>query len=183
MKWKVGDKVRLVGKDWPEHKSTWARGSVHEITEVRGEDDVQFKGEGYPWFVGIDWEIELVERKEENMIDISDVNVGDRVKFTRENGDEATFTVTKIHLATARVIESDLNRFYVRDWNTLEIVERAFKPVPGLYTNVKTRDRVMITEDGTTYYTYSTGGWIPFTGGHVDDAAREKGDWSCDIAF
>lgn len=180
MKWKVGDKVRLVGKEWPEHKSTWARGSVHEITEVRGEDDVQFKGEGYPWFVGKDWEIELVERKEENMIDISDVNVGDRVKLTRENGDEATFTVIRKY---GKIVDSYHNAYEIDESVTIEIVESAFEPVPGLYTNVKTRDRVIITEDGTTYYTYSTGGWIPFTGGHVDDAAREKGDWSCDIAF
>lgn len=116
------------------------------------------------------------------MIDISDVNVGDRVKLTRENGDEATFTVD-LKVPSHGVIGSAVNRFLDKDWDTLEIVERAFKPVPGLYTNVKTNDRVMITEDGTSYYTYSTGSWIPITGGHVDVAAREKGDWSRDITF
>lgn len=182
MKWKVGDKVRLVGKEWPEHKSTWARGTVHEITKVRGEDDVQFKGDGYPWFVGIGWEIELVERKEENMIDISDVNVGERVKLSRENGDEATFTVTERNVNT---LVSKSNSHYRDSWDTMEIVERAFKPVPGLYTNYMTLERVMIAEGGETYYTTQSGAWVPIrTGiGRADDAARENGDWSCDIAF
>ena len=116
------------------------------------------------------------------MIDISEVNVGDRVRITRENGDEATFTITEKRGA---YLESDQNVYVIDGSDTLEIVERAFKPVPGLYTNYMTRERVMIDEGGATFYTSQSGAWIPIRPGtgHVDDAARERGDWGCDLAF
>lgn len=116
------------------------------------------------------------------MIDISDVNVGDRVKLTRENGDELTFIVTYIG---AEWLGTEYSEYYPKRWKKIEIVERAFKPVPGLYTNYETMDRVMIEEGGATFFTTRSGAWVPIrTGiGQADDAARKKGDWSCDIAF
>ncbi len=121
------------------------------------------------------------------MIDISEVNVGDRVKLTRGNGDEATFTVKNTSYGANGVIRSNSNRFDADDWDTIEIVERAFKPVPGLYSHVKDDHRVALLPDGRAYFADARGSWIPanihreYT--ETYKAARELGDWEREITF
>lgn len=186
MKWKVGDKVRLTGWAWPTH-GTFSRGSEHTIVSVRGTDQVLFENDsmtGY-WVILPRWEIELVERKEETMtVNFSEVNVGDKVRLTRENGDESTFTVKN---KSRGFISSDSQNFSTKLWDTLEILERAFKPVPGLYTDVNSQDRVVLLENGKVYYTAATGAWIESN--HENrhrpgyKAVQEQDGWRREITF
>lgn len=116
------------------------------------------------------------------MIDISKVNVGDRVRITGENGDEATFTVVRI---TGRYLESETVVFDTRGQATIEIIEPTFKPVPGLYSHQKTGARVALLLDGRAYYVHSSGAWIAASihDGDVRGATREKGSWKREITF
>lgn len=183
MKWKIGDKVRLTGGSWPSYESKVQRGTYHTVSEVdRMGHFVEFEGNpGVKWLICNGWEIELVEREEETMsVDFSEVNVGDRVRLTRENGDESTFTVK---FASGDFISSDSQNFSTKLWDTLEIVERAFKPVPGLYSNG--RESVMVTEKLEVYLHALT--WIPANpdskGTVTYDAVREIGGWRREITF
>lgn len=121
------------------------------------------------------------------MIDISHVNVGDRVKLTRENGDEATFTVTSTY-GDGTVITSEANRFQVKRWDTLEVVERASKPVPGLYSHTGDGHRVAVTDNGEVYFTHRDGAWVRVVlggirGTYVYNAVRELGGWKREVTF
>lgn len=152
MKWKIGDKVRLTGREWLTC-GTFSHGSEHTIVSVEGEDRVLFEKDSMPdpWNICEGWEIELVEREEETMsVDFSEVNVGDKVRLTRENGDETTFTVEGGGGAS---LESKSDVVYRSEWDTLEIVERAFKPVPGLYSHRLSGSRFAMTQEGDEYYT------------------------------
>lgn len=122
------------------------------------------------------------------MIDISHVNVGDRVKLTRENGDEATFTVTDTTYARNGIILSNSNRFDADDWDTLEVVERAFKPVPGLYSHTGDGHRVAVTDNGEVYFTHRDGAWVRVVLGGIRgtyeyNAVRELGGWKREVTF
>lgn len=184
MKWKVGDKVRLTGREWPSH-GTFSRGSEHTIVSVMVTDQVLFEKDSMTghWVISEDWEIELIEREEETMsVDFSDVNVGDKVRLTRENGDETTFTVearSELKLST----KTDLH--YCNEWDTLEIVERAFKPVPGLYSNHRNGDVVAVHLGGEAYYKASGGVWVTSSleTGMSSKAARETHGWRREITF
>lgn len=59
-----------------------------------------------------------------------DVAVGDRVRLTAENGDEATFTVVD---RTENAILSERNSFFFDEWDTLEILPNLLPTEPGLY--------------------------------------------------
>lgn len=179
MKWKVGDKVRLVGRHWEPPGRKLARGNEVLIAEVT-DRQVRFEGTLNFWFLARGFEIELVERKEENMIDISDVNVGDRVKLTRENGDEATFTVTGRQWNR---LASRSNDHCVDSWDTMEIVERAFKPVPGLYTNLNLRHRAVLSTDGRMHYTSASGRWFEVFKEEHDTVLKQKDGWVREIEF
>lgn len=184
MKWKVGDKVRLTGRDWPTY-GTFSSGSEHTIVSVRGTDQVLFEKDSMTghWVISEDWEIELVEREEETMsVDFSDVNVGDKVRLTRENGDETTFTVEGVWTGSIR---SASNSLQGSSWDTLEIVERAFKPVPGLYSNHRTGDVAVIRYGGDSYYKASGGLWVnsSLKTGMSGKAARETHGWVREITF
>lgn len=189
MKWKIGDKVRLTGKKWPELKSPMARSSEHTITRVNSQGSVRLSGYtgcSY-WILTPGYEIELVEREEETMsVDFSEVNVGDKVRLTRENGDETTFTAVGVG-ASQTWIGSETTTYERVDWDTLEIVERAFKPVPGLYTHPATGGRVAFTENGKAYFTSSLGAWVGSDHENPDrkpyKAVREQDGWRREITF
>lgn len=112
-------------------------------------------------------------------VKISDVNVGDRVKLTRKNGDEAVFTVI---LLSATLLESDYNEYYLERGDTLEIVGRAFKPVPGLYSNKVTHDRFVLSTTGEHFFTTGTGRWIR-NSAYEREATREENGWTREITF
>lgn len=186
MKWKIGDKVRLTGVEW----GTDERDSIHVGAGLRvtGVDDwghVRL-GEGrYHWGIYEGWEIELVEREGETMsVDISEVNVGDKVRLTRENGDEATFKVEEVWSGSIR---SSSNSFQGSSWDTLEIVERAFKPVPGLYSNLTTGSRFILSTEGKEYFTSRDGAWITTDSSNKNTepykALRGTGGWRREITF
>lgn len=186
MNWKIGDKVRLTGREWPTDKGNSVRwGTEHTVTSVDHRGNVRLSGWGgeYHWAVRKDWEIELVERKDSVMsVDFSDVNVGDKVRLTRENGDETTFEVEEVWTNSIR---SASNSFQGSSWDTLEIVERAFKPVPGLYSNPRTGDRAVVQRNLEAYYAAAGGRWIQANvgSGNVGSAVREKHGWRREITF
>lgn len=114
------------------------------------------------------------------MIDISEVNEGDRVRLSRTNGDETTFEVSTV---LSGVLTGKTNAYPVANWDSLEIVERAIKPVPGLYTNRNSRDRYVLTAAGEGYYTSSAGGWIYDPPGEWPEVFQQRDGWKRDIAF
>lgn len=185
MDWKIGDKVRLTGEEWPTNKGHLVRrGSEHTVTSVK-DGRVRLSGwySEYHWEVGPGWEIELVERKDSVMsVDFSEVNVGDRVRLTRENGDETTVKVEEVWTGWIR---SASNSFQGSSWDTLEIVERAFKPVPGLYSNPRTGDRVVVQRNLEAYYAAAGGRWVHANGysGNANPAVREEHGWRREITF
>jgi len=64
------------------------------------------------------------------MIDISDIKVGDRVRVSNDNGDEATFTVTKVYRIW---IQSESNLFEVESWDHIEKLTPPLPTKPGVY--------------------------------------------------
>lgn len=82
-------------------------------------------------------------------VDFSNVQVGDRIKLTRENGDEFSFTVRGIGLAGSNIwVVSAKDDHYCTEWDTLEILEKALPEAP-------TRTGAMI-HDGNPNHTYYT---------------------------
>lgn len=85
------------------------------------------------------------------MIDISNIRAGDRVRLTRENGDEMTFTVRLVQdTSTGMLLYSQSNTVYPDSWNTIEVLEPAHKPLPtepGLYA-LKPYRSVALLHDG-----------------------------------
>lgn len=75
------------------------------------------------------------------MTDFSDVNVGDRVRLTHENGDLAEFTITRTNKVSG-TIESQSNAYaLVSSFWTVEILERAAEKLPtGQYAVVGHKD-------------------------------------------
>jgi len=68
------------------------------------------------------------------MIDISDIKVGDRVRVSKDTGDEAMFTVTGksiIHLASAS------NAYSAREWDLIEKLTPPLPTKPGVYLPYK----------------------------------------------
>lgn len=180
MKWKVGDKVRLVGSSWtPPDGGRWGRWTQHAVTGVC-EGKVRLGEKNYYWHLGRGWEIELVERKEENMIDISDVNVGDRVRLTHENGDELTVIVT---YKGAEWLGTEHSEYYPERWKKIEIVERVFKPVPGLYTNSVSMDRAILSIDGRMYRASANDRWWGVIREEHETVLKQKNGWVREIEF
>ena len=64
------------------------------------------------------------------MIDISNINVGDRVHLTAKNGDEAWFTVKSIR---AGYLDSKHNSYYGTEWDTIEVLTPALPTKLGYY--------------------------------------------------
>lgn len=66
-------------------------------------------------------------------ISFAEVKVGDRVRLTAENGDEATFTVVDLHTNSYGVY-AEFNFYSVHGkWDTLEILPKLLPTEPGLY--------------------------------------------------
>jgi len=53
-------------------------------------------------------------------VDFTDVKAGDRIKLTRKNGDEITFTVADVRGRTAE--DSYKAVYYPNEWDTLEVL-------------------------------------------------------------
>ena len=86
-------------------------------------------------------------------VDFSNVQVGDRVKLSRENGDEYTFTV-EIKRLNDNPIESQTNVVYKSDWDSLEILAKPLPTVNGSVIKLK-------NSNGITYHYALVGGrWV-----------------------
>lgn len=188
--WKVGDKVRLTGPAWsvgtPSGK--YRTGTDHLVTGVRGHWSVQLKSDEHYWGLYEGWEIELVERAEEKEmnVSVSEVNVGDKVKLTRGNGDEATFTVVE---RSESYLNAESNTYIVKGEDTLNILEKKFELVPGIYTHAKRYYTVLVLPDGKAFFKRHLphAEWV--TTDYDDnlyeahDAVRQQGGWVREITF
>lgn len=105
-------------------------------------------------------------------VDFSNVKVGDRIKLTRENGDESTITVNNLIRELAEDVKS--TAYYGDEWDTLEILE---KPLP-------TNENAMIghpTDRSWVPYILQSGTWMqPGHGNtpgedHIRSMIREEG--------
>lgn len=183
--WRVGDKVRLTGYLWGAGHRNLKRGSRHTVVAVTGPGYVEFEGVSGPWYIYEGWEIELVERAEEKKmsINISEVNVGDRVKLTRENGDEATFTVERKSEVGMMYLKSHSNGYDAKDWDTLEVLEKKFELVPGLYANGAYA--VAVTKAGKAYFHSTT--WVDAdphdATSKTYEAVRQQNNWKRVFSF
>ena len=87
------------------------------------------------------------------MIDISNIRDGDRVRLTRENGDEMTFTVRSVQDTSTgmMILHSLSNTVYPDSWDTIEVLKKpAHKPLPtkpGLYA-LKPYRNIALLHDG-----------------------------------
>lgn len=102
-------------------------------------------------------------------VDFSNVKAGDRVKLTRENGDETTFKVERVTQGYAPLLE-DMhgNAHYPGEWDTFEVLEQ---PLP-------TNENAMIghpTEDKWHPYIYREGSW--YNPGYEPVASEERVRW------
>lgn len=96
-------------------------------------------------------------------VDFSEVQVGDRVRLTRENGDESTFTVGRTSLAPAPYYITDNagTDYFDSDWDSLEILE---KPLP-----TKTGTMIHNGSVNSTYFVLdSSGRWRNDAGQEID---------------
>lgn len=73
-------------------------------------------------------------------VDFSNVQVGDRVRLSRENGDESNFTV---RVTDGDSLESASNCYLARNWDSLEILA---KPLPTVNGSV-----IKSNADGATF--------------------------------
>lgn len=96
-------------------------------------------------------------------VDFSNVQAGDRIKLTRANGDEATFTVERKGGFDPKFLESHSNGYVAKDWDTLEILDKVLPEPP-------TRYGAMI-HDGDELHTYyvlnSSGVWLSDSGSEI----------------
>lgn len=98
-------------------------------------------------------------------VDFRGVKEGDRIKLTRKNGDEFTFTVDEVPLGGV-VYDEYSNAAYCGEWDTLEIPP---KPLPTRYGAM-----VASSEDLTYYVLNSAGEWISEDGYQVASSHVEK---------
>lgn len=88
-------------------------------------------------------------------VDFSNVQVGDRIKLTRENGDEFSFTVKSSDPQGHGWADSARDRHFRSEWDTLEILEKALPEAPTRYG--------AMVHSGDKFHTYyvldSTGVW------------------------
>lgn len=150
-KFKAGDKVRLVGRvvrqEFPREKyATMISPKMYQIGKLETEVYHVCRG----------WEVELIEESTEED-KFEDVQVGDRVRLTAANGDVAEITVES---RTGRWLDSAYNCFSIKDYEKVEILTRAQKPlVPGLYESNRKDLSLVVSTDGTVYTASAKGSW------------------------
>ena len=105
-------------------------------------------------------------------VDFSNVQVGDRVKLSRENGDEYTFTV-KETTSRAHYIESQTDAVHESEWDSLEILA---KPLPTVNGSV-----IKSTRTGEIYVRVGSG-WVDVNYGQ-SLVTTAQFSWYWDILF
>lgn len=96
-------------------------------------------------------------------VDFSKVQVGDRVRLTRENGDESTFTVESESVTQDGSLVFDVcdTGYLALEWDSLEILE---KPLP-----TKTGAMIHNGRKNSTYFILnSSGRWLNDAGKEID---------------
>lgn len=68
-------------------------------------------------------------------VSFADVKVGDRVRLTSTNGDEATFTVTGLGMNSRSIYGHAGLNVHDSQWDTLEILTKPLPTEPGLYVS------------------------------------------------
>lgn len=89
-------------------------------------------------------------------VDFSGVQVGDRVKLSRKNGDEYTFTVEQNH---GHCIRSRSDVVYGSEWDSLEILAKSLPTVNGsvIRSRVSAQQYVRVNE---TWMSVRNGGRV-----------------------
>ena len=87
------------------------------------------------------------------MINLEEINKGDRVKIEAHAGDTAEFTV--VH-KNRWVIESATNTYVFSDLKSIEVVQRSLPTEPGLYKAEDGESRVFILKGSGQWVIYYT---------------------------
>lgn len=178
---KAGDKVRLKRSqiNFDSRPEELKFGSEYTVRQPLGSV-VHVVG------VSGSWKADRFEKvEEEKRVGMfGDINKGDTVRVVLRDGSRLEGKVTAVD-AEERLLRIGSLDFHESKVFSVNIRERAPKPLePGLYTNTD-GERILITTEDKTYYTHRLGAWINLPKMHclVVRASEEVGGWKRDIAF
>lgn len=77
------------------------------------------------------------------MLNLEEINKGDRVKIETSAGDTAEFTVV---FKNNSAIESETNTYHVSDLKSLEVIQKSLPTEPGFYKAKNGESRVFMLD-------------------------------------